>query len=293
MYLFCPTEENKTLQELELADSVPRRTLAKGNSTSSQCDRGESQRNCQLPGMGRIDGQKNDSSVEQVWISWLMGSSRSRKKAVMDKGRLDSFGKMVKRTPQHKLSATKPEISNGKTSISRGRTNSSHTKKKSGAGKDSGADLQKPKIQSLKQQKREIWQLSSYGQRKMRSPYSIQMSQDAVVKVLSAMVMVQLVNKNLSLKEKEKEDFFYIMGVWQEETRFEYSLKVGNYNTKSYLHFMDWQAQQAMKRLFETGKLTVIIHDNASILKCQVSSKTSSYLVKTRIECIFSSSLFS
>lgn len=119
------------------------------------------------------------------------------------------------------------------------------------------------------------------------------MSQDAVVKVLSAMVMVQLVNKNLSLKEKEKEDFFYIMGVWQEETRFEYSLKVGNYNTKSYLHFMDWQAQQAMKRLFETGKLTVIIHDNASILKCQVSSKTSSYLVKTRIECIFSSSLFS
>lgn len=64
-----------------------------------------------------------------------------------------------------------------------------------------------------------------------------------------------------------------IMGVWQEETRFEYSLKVGTYNTKSYLHFMDWQAQRAMKRLFETGKPTIIIHDNASIHRAKLAQK--------------------
>lgn len=64
-----------------------------------------------------------------------------------------------------------------------------------------------------------------------------------------------------------------IMGVWEEEKRFEYTLKVGTYNTKSYLRFMDWQAERAMKRLFETGKLTIIIHDNASIHRAKLVQK--------------------
>ena len=61
-----------------------------------------------------------------------------------------------------------------------------------------------------------------------------------------------------------------IMGVWEAEQRFEYALKVGTYKTKSYLRFMDWQAEHAMKRLFETGKLTVIIQDNASIHRAEL-----------------------
>ena len=64
-----------------------------------------------------------------------------------------------------------------------------------------------------------------------------------------------------------------IMGVWEEEKRFEYALKVGTYKTKSYLRFMDWQAERAMKRLFETGKLTIIIHDNASIHRAKLVQK--------------------
>ncbi|BAU63344.1 putative transposase [Stanieria sp. NIES-3757] len=64
-----------------------------------------------------------------------------------------------------------------------------------------------------------------------------------------------------------------IMGVWEEEKRFEYTLKVGTYKTKSYLRFMDWQAERAMKRLFETGKLTIIIHDNASIHRAKLVQK--------------------
>ena len=55
------------------------------------------------------------------------------------------------------------------------------------------------------------------------------------------------------------------MGVWEEKKRFEYTLKVGTYKAKSYLRFMNWQAERAMKRFFETRKPTVIIHDNASI----------------------------
>lgn len=63
------------------------------------------------------------------------------------------------------------------------------------------------------------------------------------------------------------------MGVWQEETRFEYGLKVGTYKSSSYLRFMNWQAEKAMKRLFETGKLTVVIHDNASIHRSKLAKK--------------------
>ena len=63
------------------------------------------------------------------------------------------------------------------------------------------------------------------------------------------------------------------MGVWEEETRLEYALKIGTYKTKSYLRFMNWQAERAMKRLFETGKPTVVVHDNASIHRSQLAKK--------------------
>jgi putative transposase len=56
-----------------------------------------------------------------------------------------------------------------------------------------------------------------------------------------------------------------IMGVWEDSQSFEYGLKVGTYKAKNYLQFMDTQGDKAMKRLFDTGKFTVIIQDNASI----------------------------
>lgn len=61
-----------------------------------------------------------------------------------------------------------------------------------------------------------------------------------------------------------------VMGIWEEEQRFEYAMIVGTYKTKSYLRFMDWQAERAMKRLFELGKPTVIIQDNASIHRAKL-----------------------
>ena len=64
-----------------------------------------------------------------------------------------------------------------------------------------------------------------------------------------------------------------IMGVWEEKQRFEYTLKVGTYKTKSYLRFMKWQAERAMKRIFETGKPTIIVHDNASIHRSKLVKK--------------------
>ena len=56
-----------------------------------------------------------------------------------------------------------------------------------------------------------------------------------------------------------------IMGVWETATSFEYGLKVGTYKAQNYIQFMNNQAERAVKRLADTGKLTVVIQDNASI----------------------------
>lgn len=56
-----------------------------------------------------------------------------------------------------------------------------------------------------------------------------------------------------------------IMGVWETATSFEYGLKVGTYKAQNYIKFMNNQAHRAVKRLVDTGKLTVIVQDNASI----------------------------
>ena len=64
-----------------------------------------------------------------------------------------------------------------------------------------------------------------------------------------------------------------IMGIWEKNQRLEYSLKVGTYKAKSYLRFMNWQAERAMKRLFKTGKPTIIVQDNASIHRSKLAKK--------------------
>ncbi|NEO20164.1 MULTISPECIES: hypothetical protein [unclassified Moorena] len=105
--------------------------------------------------------------------------------------------------------------------------------------------------------------------------------------------IVPLVNKNLFLKPVEKEEESIRIGVWEQDKRFEYTLKVGTYNTNSYLRLMEWQAQKAMKRLFETGKPTVIIHDNASIHRAKVVQQRHQIWSKQGPTHLFSSSLFS
>lgn len=77
------------------------------------------------------------------------------------------------------------------------------------------------------------------------------------------------------------------MGVWEEETRLEYALKIGTYKTKSYLRFMNWQAERAMKRLFETGKPTIVVHDNASIHRSQLAKKQHPIWLKQGLSVFF------
>ena len=64
-----------------------------------------------------------------------------------------------------------------------------------------------------------------------------------------------------------------IMGVWEDKQTFDYALKVGTYKAKNYVQFMDAQAERAIKRLFDTGKYTIIVQDNASIHRANIAKK--------------------
>lgn len=53
---------------------------------------------------------------------------------------------------------------------------------------------------------------------------------------------------------------FYSLGV-----SFDYGLKLGSFRGDTYLKLLEWQAQQAAKRLAHTGQITVIVQDNHPI----------------------------
>ena len=58
-----------------------------------------------------------------------------------------------------------------------------------------------------------------------------------------------------------------ILGLWQEGKSFEYAVAQNGFEEKSYIKVMDWIASKAEIQFQETGKLTVVVQDNASIHK--------------------------
>lgn len=61
-----------------------------------------------------------------------------------------------------------------------------------------------------------------------------------------------------------------IFGVWQPQQQFNYALMVGSINSATFLKLIDWQAAIAQIQFEQTGQLTVIVLDNASVHKSQV-----------------------
>ena len=55
------------------------------------------------------------------------------------------------------------------------------------------------------------------------------------------------------------------LGLYSPKVSFDYGLKLGSFKGNSYLKLMNWQAEQAQKRLLETGQITVIVQDNHPI----------------------------
>lgn len=64
-----------------------------------------------------------------------------------------------------------------------------------------------------------------------------------------------------------------ILGVWQPQQQFNYALMVGSLKTETFLKLMDWQAAKAHRLFEQTGQMTVIVLDNASVHKSQLVSQ--------------------
>lgn len=56
-----------------------------------------------------------------------------------------------------------------------------------------------------------------------------------------------------------------ILSSWEPEHEMVYALAVGSITSAIYIDFMNWQALQAHRLLQRTGRITVIVQDNASI----------------------------
>lgn len=67
-----------------------------------------------------------------------------------------------------------------------------------------------------------------------------------------------------------------ILGIFEPKARFDYALMMGTLKSKTFLKVMEWQAQQAHQEYQASGKMTVIVLDNASVHR--------SKLVKSAVE---------
>jgi putative transposase len=56
-----------------------------------------------------------------------------------------------------------------------------------------------------------------------------------------------------------------LLGLWEPQHCLSYGLSFGGVDSQTYLHLMNWQAQQAAKRFDQSGVVTVVVQDNAPI----------------------------
>ncbi|WP_245555404.1 transposase [Baaleninema simplex] len=89
------------------------------------------------------------------------------------------------------------------------------------------------------------------------------------------------VGKQKIVRQKERRGRrINIMGVWEPDQKLEYGPIGCSFNAQRYIQFLDAQAKQASKRLFETGQFTVIVNDNASIHRASKAKERQSYWEK-------------
>ena len=62
-----------------------------------------------------------------------------------------------------------------------------------------------------------------------------------------------------------------ILGVWQPDQSFKYALACGSFKSKSYIKVIDWIAEQTSETFRTTGRMTVIVQDNGSLHKSELT----------------------
>ncbi len=66
-------------------------------------------------------------------------------------------------------------------------------------------------------------------------------------------------------QSKKKGKRLNICGLLEPQSSFKYGLALKSFNSESYIKLMNWQAEEAEKRLKLTGKITVIVQDQGPI----------------------------
>nr|WP_293110997.1 IS630 family transposase [Okeania sp. SIO2F4] len=74
-------------------------------------------------------------------------------------------------------------------------------------------------------------------------------------------------------QKKKRGKRLSILGLFSQEESFEYGLKLGGFQSKSYIEMINWQAEKAEDILKKTGKITVIVLDNYSVHKSKEVKK--------------------
>lgn len=62
-----------------------------------------------------------------------------------------------------------------------------------------------------------------------------------------------------------------ILGLWQPDKSFKYALACGSFKSKSYIKVIDWLAEQTSETFRTTGRMTVVVQDNGSLHKSQLT----------------------
>lgn len=87
------------------------------------------------------------------------------------------------------------------------------------------------------------------------------------------MAIAHGVNAHRVKQRKRRGRRINIWGIWQPKKQFDYALMVGSLKTSTFLKLMDWQAAKAQHHYQQTGQLTVIVLDNASVHRSKLSQQ--------------------
>jgi putative transposase len=72
---------------------------------------------------------------------------------------------------------------------------------------------------------------------------------------------------------KKKGKRLNVCGLLELGKSWDYGLAIKSFKSESYIKLLDWQARKAEKRLKETGQITVIIEDQASIHRSRATQE--------------------
>ncbi|MEP0925245.1 transposase [Leptolyngbya sp. ST-U4] len=64
-----------------------------------------------------------------------------------------------------------------------------------------------------------------------------------------------------------------ILGIWYPKEQFDDALMLGSLKSATFLKLLDWQAAKAQQHYQQTGQLTVIVLDNASVHRSKLAQQ--------------------